>query len=125
MRQLNKYALTRKGELKAVLIVNLSEPALNLSGLLHCMKVLITDSRDLQFDTVYWALSELAGKYELEEFPVLIYPFSYLEENHVLYQKRYRLWILNLKGGGGDAFMEFMQRRFRACYGSPRKLPPG
>ena len=115
MRRLTAYSLTHWGVLRAVLIVNESDLGINLSELLNCIKILITDSEGLPWDILCTAINQLTGVYQTERVPILIYPSDYLETKNVAYEaKKYLLWIY-------DAtlirqFTEFLHRKFRINY---------
>jgi len=114
-RRWTAYSLTHYGELCAVLIVNESNLGINLSELLNCIKILITDSEGLPWDILCTAINQLTGVYQTERVPILIYPSDYLETKNVAYEtKKYLLWIY-------DAtlirqFTEFLHRKFRINY---------
>jgi hypothetical protein len=121
VRTLRVAALIHDGALKAALILNKSEKGFNLSGLLHCIKVLVTDSDGLPWDVLSCALCQLADAHKMEGCPVLIYPLEYVERNDLPYQKLYHLWILNVQYG--NAFLEYMQQRYKTNFGGDRSRP--
>lgn len=103
------YSLVHDEKLKAVLIVNQSDLGVNLSELLNCIKVLVIDSEGLPYPILSTALHQLAGIYEMDEIPVLIYPSDYVDIHGVPCEKQYALWILNMQEGG-SGYLEYMQR---------------
>jgi len=115
MRRWKAYSLTHYGELNAVLIVNQSNLGLNLSDLLNCIKILITNPEGLPWEILSIAINQLPSVYQAEKVPILIYPSDYLEAKNASYDtKKYLLWIF-------DAhlikeFTEFLHRKFRLSY---------
>ncbi|MDF1591069.1 MAG: hypothetical protein P1P89_06085 [Desulfobacterales bacterium] len=91
------YSLKKGSSLKAVIMVNISDIGLNLSDLTRCIQVFVIDSDQLPRDIFYRVLSELSSNFGTEEIPVLVYPVSYAENQSILFEKRYNLWVLNMK----------------------------
>ena len=115
LRKIKTYSLKHEGELNAVLIDDQSDPGLNLSELLNCVKVLVTNLEGLPWEILSTAIGKLTHTYPtMERIPVLLCPTNYLKAQNMLHEKQYQLWILNLKYG--NQYMEFMQRKFRIGY---------
>ncbi len=93
-RQRHLFSLKKKGDLKAVFMLNISDYGLNLSNFTNCIHVFVLDPSDLPNDMLFSALSKFK-KYYNDEFPVLLYPLSYAESQSIHYEKKYSLWILN------------------------------
>ena len=111
-RSWKAYSLVYKGQLKAVLIVNRSDLGFNLSELLNCIKVLITNSEGLPWEILSAAINQLTSVYETEKVPILIYPSNYLDgQNAPRAAKEYFLWICDTRGMG--KLMEYGQKRLR------------
>ncbi len=89
------YALKVCNNLKAVIMVNISDLALNLSDLTNCITIYIIDSKELTADIIQLAVSRLSDQYDMRKFPTLIYPSSYAEAQSLHYEKDYQLWVLN------------------------------
>ena len=122
MRRWTAYSLTHYGKLRAVLIVNQSNLGINLSELLNCIKILITDSDALPWDILCTAINQLTGFYQRESVPVLIYPSDYLQTKSVPFEtKKYLLWIYDARLI--REFTEFLQRKFRISYHFSNTLP--
>jgi hypothetical protein len=115
-RKIDIYSLTHREELKAVLIVNQSDPGLNLSELLNCIKVLVTKPEELSWKVLSTAIALLTRRYKMEKIPILFYPFDYVKANAVPYEKLYQIWAFDVKYG--DNYMEFMHKRFKIEYKS-------
>ncbi len=94
-RSCQSFSLKEKGILKAVLIVNQSDPGLSLSDFLNGIKIIVNDAYGLSWETLSAAISQLAGSFTIDKIPILIYPTSYLEAKGVPFGKQYNLWILD------------------------------
>jgi hypothetical protein len=89
------FSLKEKEILKAVLIVNKSDPGLSLSDFLNGIKILVNDADGLPWEALSSAISQLAGSFTIDKIPILVYPSSYLEAKRVPFEKQYNLWILD------------------------------
>ena len=85
--------------LKAVLIVNQSDPGISLSDFLNGIKILVNDSIGLPWEHLSAAISQLAGSFTIDKIPLFVYPSSYLEMKGVPFLKKYNLWILDVNYG--------------------------
>lgn len=90
------YALKVGDILKAVIMINISDLALNLSDLTNCITIYIIDSEDLSPYIIQSAVFRLSDQYGMRKFPTLIYPSSYTETQSLHYEKNYHLWILDM-----------------------------
>ena len=95
IRKRHIFSLKKKGSIKAVFMVNVSDIGLNLSDLTNCIHALVIDSDDLPKEIFYSCLSLLYRYYEQEEIPVLLYPLRYASDRSIPYDKVYNLWVLN------------------------------
>jgi len=114
LRKRMTYSLTHEGNLTAVLMVNRSDLGINLSELLNSITILVTTPEELPWSVLSTALGRLTGFFKMERIPVLFYPSSYVEAEHIPFEKRYQLWTLNVRYG--NEYMEYMQRRFKIGY---------
>jgi len=114
LRKWRAYSLTYRGELNAVLIVNQSDPGINLSELLNAIKILVTNPEDLPWNVLSTAVAQLTAGYDMQKVPILFYPFDYVQAKELPYEKQYKLWILNVRYG--QEYLEYMQRRFKITY---------
>jgi hypothetical protein len=94
-RSCQSFSLKHNGMLKAVLIVNKSDPGISLSDFLNGIKIIVTDEARLPWDTLSAAISQLADSFTIDKIPVLVYPSTYLEAKGVSSNKQYNLWILD------------------------------
>ena len=114
LRKWRAYSLKSQEELNAVLIVNQSDLGFNLSELLNSIKILVTNPEGLPWNILSTAIAQLTGVYHMDRVPVLFYPFEYIKEKSVPYEKQYQVWVLNVEYG--NEYMEYMQRKFRITY---------
>ncbi|MBT8371706.1 MAG: hypothetical protein KJO34_12140 [Deltaproteobacteria bacterium] len=105
------YSLKKNGHLKAIFLVNVSDVGLNLSNITNCVKVFVTDPEELCVDTLHNAISEIANKNGKKDFPVLIYPAAFADEQQIAYDKIYNLWICSLQFS--DAYFKYLDRLLR------------
>jgi hypothetical protein len=94
-RSYQSFSLKEKGMLKAVLIVNQSDPGISLSDFLNGIKIMVNDTAGLPWEALSTAISQLAGSFTIDKIPILVYPSSYLEVKRVPFEKQYNLWILD------------------------------
>ncbi|MDP2862219.1 MAG: PilZ domain-containing protein [Desulfobacterales bacterium] len=114
LRRWRIYSLIYQDQLKAVFIVDQSDLAINMSSLLNCIKVLITDPEGLPSELLSFAVSKLGSVYNLDKVTLLIYPASRIQSAEISYKKQYQLWILNLRYS--NQFMDYVQKNFRMQY---------
>jgi hypothetical protein len=105
-RQRHLHVLKKRGELKAVIMVTVSDTGLNLSSLTNCVHIFVLEPEELSREVLYAHLSRLALHYEGGEFPVLIYPADYGDKQFVPKEKTYNLWVINSQFG--DQYLEYM-----------------
>jgi hypothetical protein len=98
-RSYQSFSLKHNGMLKAVLIVNQSDPGISLSDFLNGIKVIVNDEAGLPWEMLSAAISQLAGSFTIDKIPVLVYPSSYFEAKGVPCGKKYNLWILDVYYG--------------------------
>jgi hypothetical protein len=105
------YSLKKNGQLKAVFLANLSDIGLNLSDITNCVKVFVTNKAEFSAGILQAAISkvgEIAGK---EDFPTLLYPAAFADEQKISYKKIYNLWVLNLQYT--DPYFKYLGRLLR------------
>jgi len=107
-RKRHLFVLKKKGILKAVLMLNKTDIALNMSDLTNCIKMIILDPESLTKDVIYKVISCLSKNFEQKKFPVLIYPSSFVEEEKIPFEKMYNLWIMNIQFS--DEYFKHMGR---------------
>jgi hypothetical protein len=105
------FALRQKNQLKAVIMVNLTDLGLNLSGLTNCMKIFVTDPTALTAKILIAAMDVLAAAYQKTSMPALLYPAAYADEQNLPYEKHYILWALSLEFS--DQYFKYINRLLR------------
>ncbi|MBW2606564.1 MAG: PilZ domain-containing protein [Deltaproteobacteria bacterium] len=105
------FSLKKSNNLKAIIMVNISDIGLNLSDLTRCIKVIILDSSDLSREVLHKTLLLLTDIMKQKEISVLLYPASYAEKELISYEKLYTMWIINLQYT--DSYFKFIDRLLR------------
>jgi hypothetical protein len=85
-----------------------------MSNLLNCIKVLTTDPSGLPPELLSVSVSKLGSVYNLDKVTLLLYPASDIESTGISHEKRYQLWILNMRYM--NQFMDYVQKNFRMKY---------
>ncbi len=108
-----KYSLVKisyRDQTKAFVLIDESDIGVNLSDLLNSIKVFVPDSSGVPWDILRKIICEIAREvYETEKFPVLIYPASYADQESVIYDKKYNLWVLDAQYG--DDYSEHLKAK--------------
>ena len=91
------YALKHKNNLKALIVINISDFAVNMSDLTNCMTILVTNGEELPPDIIYQSISALSDHYVSKKFPVLLFPLAYADRHAISYDRAYHLWTLNMQ----------------------------
>ncbi|MBN1848110.1 MAG: hypothetical protein JW932_05945 [Deltaproteobacteria bacterium] len=111
IREWKIYALKFEDVLNAVLVVNQSEFGINFSELLRGIKVIVTNPENLPWNILSIGISQLIGVYGSNRVPLLVYPFEYVKDKNVPYEKQYQLWIMNTRFG--NEYMQFAENKFK------------
>ncbi len=104
-------SLKKEGNLKAIILVNVSDIGLNMSELTNCAIVFVLDEENLPKDTLYLILSLISVKYERDEMSVLVYPSSYADRKGIICEKNYTFFVLNLQCL--DSWFRFSEKMMR------------
>ena len=121
LRNTMTYALKYKEELNAVLIVDQSDLGFNLSELLNGIRILVVNIDGLAWRVLSMAIAQLVGKSSMVEVPILLYPFEYVKDKGLLYEKQYYAWALDVRCG--NEYMEYMHKKFKLNYRRETKNP--
>jgi hypothetical protein len=105
------YSLKKNGQLKAVLLANLSDIGLNLSDITNSVKVFVTNKAEFNADILQAAISKVADITGKKDFPALIYPAGFADEQKISYEKIYNLWICSLQYS--DPYFRYLERLLR------------
>jgi len=109
-RKWQAIALHFSGDLKAVIIKEESDVAINLSDLLNGFKVFVMDS-DIPLEVIFAAVENITKIQSAVSLPLLIYPASYTHSKDLQPEKHYIMWILNAQYA--NEFIEYLMRKFR------------
>lgn len=110
VRKWRAFALQHFSDLKAVIIAEESDVAINLSDLLNGFKVLVIDT-NISSDILFAAISEMTKQSPVQSCPLMIYPDNYVLNNGISCEKHYYQWILNLQYT--NEYIEYLRRKFR------------
>jgi len=110
------YSLLDTGELKAVIIADITDIGFNMANLTNCTTVIILDETT-PHSILESALARVSEEYEQREMPVLVYPATYAGTHALPVEKSYTLWVMNLQYL--DQYFLFCDTFFR----SDQKLP--
>ncbi len=117
-RERSLYSLKKEGELKAIVMLTLSDIGLNLSNLTNCIHIIVLDQEDFPRSVLSSALLALMRHLRItdyEDFPVLLYPVSYAQRQSLEYEKTYDLWVFStLYGDQYFGFMDNLLNRIRS-----------
>lgn len=109
------YALREAGNLRALIIANITDAGFNMANLTNCVTMVVLDE-EIPQNALDFALGQVSELYEGNEMPVLVYPSTTVDEQSVMYEKTYLLWILDLTYS--DEYFRFCESLFK----SSRKL---
>ncbi|MEN6376216.1 MAG: PilZ domain-containing protein [Smithella sp.] len=101
-RECHTYCLSFEGRRLAFFVVNQSDMGLNLSDLLNSIKIIVMEPDALPWEKLAAAIHTLYGVFTEEKIPLLIYPDNYLSSQDIAEEKKYALWILNLRHASDD-----------------------
>ena len=111
IRQRQLFSLKKEGSLKAIFLVNTSNVGLNLSDITNCIKVFVTDSDQFDADILRAAVSTVGQITEKDDFPTLLYPATFADEQGIDYEKIYNLWVVSLQYS--DEYFRYLERLLR------------
>lgn len=113
------FSLKKNQTLKAVLLVNITDVAINMSDLTNCITLFVVDPTDLTRENIQMVFGHLAPYFEQSHFPVMLYPLSFAEKIDFNYEKRYILWILSTKYS--DHYFQFLDEVNALALNSQRR----
>lgn len=105
------FALRHGNQLKAIIVINLTDLGLNLSDLTNCMKVFVIDSKALSANILNATLDALAAEFQKTNMPALLYPAAYADQQGIAYEKHYNLWAFSLQFS--DQYFKYINRLLR------------
>jgi hypothetical protein len=110
-RERHLYSLKNNGRLKAIITAILSDVGLNLSDLTNCIQVFVLDPKGLTPEVLNTVYSILSERFQREEMAVLLYPAAYADEQSIVYEKLYNLWVCSVKSS--DEYFRYLNRLLR------------
>ncbi len=96
-REHHVFALKKQEALIAIIIVNISDIALNLSDLTNCVQMIVLEPEGLSESMLSILFERLSSYFEQRSFPILIFPDSFADAISITYERRYTLWIMNMQ----------------------------
>lgn len=91
------FSLRRQGELKAVLMVCLSDVGLNMSNLTNCIHAFVLDPLGLSLEQFLDAIAPATSYFRQEAVTVLLYPPHCGEAWGMQADKIYNLWVMDTR----------------------------
>ena len=107
LRKYRAFVLKHNGMANAYLIADESDMGVNLSEFLNSIKIIVTGN-DLPWSILHASLGRFVDVYGDKVIALLVYPYSYLEEQGVTYNNKYNLWVLSAQSG--DDYTESLKR---------------
>jgi hypothetical protein len=101
------YSLKKGGDLKTIIIANISEIGLDISDLTNCIKIVVLEPESISNDIFYSTVASISKKYEQKETTILVNPVVFADNSSIPCEKRYNLWILN--ADYSESFVEYIQ----------------
>jgi hypothetical protein len=102
------FALRYQQQLCALVVVNLSDPGLNLSDLTNSAQIIVTDVMHVNSELIQTAVNSLAVIFEQSEIPVLLYPEETAGNLGLEIEKTYALWVY--KTQNLDYYFRYLKR---------------
>ena len=87
-RDIKMYTLKLHSAVKALFLADFSNAGLNMSELMNCLKVFITDANTVSSQILEKAYMQILKLWD-EEVPILLYPSSYMTEKQLSFDKTY------------------------------------
>ena len=91
------HTLLYKEERKAYLIADHSNKGINLSELLNSIKVIVPDVKSVPWKVMHHAISMCGRDYGTKNITLHVFPCEYLDHVKINYEKRYNLWVLDVR----------------------------
>jgi hypothetical protein len=110
-RQKNVLSLKKDGELRAVILVSLTDLGLNLSDLTNNIQIFVTDPENLPPEVLRIALRKIMKGIRQSHISCLLYPSSYAASHGINFEKHYSLWVLDLRAG--DSYLQHLEGLIR------------
>jgi hypothetical protein len=103
------FALRKDRAPVAILLVEISDLGLNLSNLTHCINALIIDPENLPPEVLLASLHRAETATGQSDLSALIFPLSYVQDNAIVYEKEYCLWVFHMRSQS-QIYFKYMNR---------------
>ena len=97
--------------MKAIITAVISDVGLNLSDLTNCIKVFALDPKGVPSDVINTISSYLSRQFQQKEMAILLFPAAYADEQNIVYEKLYNLWVCRVKSS--DEYFRYLNRLLR------------
>ena len=108
IRDRHLFALEHNCELKAVIMVNLSDLGLNMSDLTNCITVFVMNRNELSAAIIQHVCTRLIKQFKQAYLPVLLHPAKDAAALKIATEKEYIFWTLNTNYG--DEYFRYIKR---------------
>ncbi len=107
-REVHHLSIKKNGELKAVLAVNRTDVGLNFSDLTNALQMYIVDDSGFKPQDFKFILSLVSAKFNMLQFPVMVYPAEFMTDNNIPYEKTYRCNVISSQFW--DDYMRYLHK---------------
>ena len=94
MLERHSLALRKNNETVAIIVVNITDFALNLSDLTNAVSIIVLNEELMSEEIMAQLIKALYSRYNKVNIPLMIYPSSAGERKNLDYAKTYNLWVL-------------------------------
>lgn len=91
------FSLKEGRVLIAIIIINISDIYLNMSNLTNCIKIIIINQKKFRQELIKYTVQKFSQYFGQEDITTLIFPASFSDDNNIIVEKIYNLWIINLQ----------------------------
>jgi hypothetical protein len=95
-REIHRISVRKNGELKAVIAINITDVGMNLSELSNAAHLYVIDGAGFGKSDLRQMMSLVAVKFNIERYPIMVYPGEFLEKIEIPAEKTYKLMTVNL-----------------------------
>lgn len=104
------FALKKEEELVAIFDANITDVGLNLSNFTNSIKLYVLNPELLDPRVLNFSLHLISKNYDQDEIPVMVYPLNYFEKHPINFNRKYDLWILDMKYS--DVCLKYLEDLF-------------
>jgi len=94
-REVHHMSIRKNGELKAVLAVNRTDVGLNFSDLTNALQIFVMDGNGFNQQDFNTILSQVAARFNMKGFPVMVYPTGFMTVKNIPFEKTYRCNVIS------------------------------